>query len=713
MIRFTWFTVLFLAILTPIIVSAQSVPLEEIVVTATRRETQLMDTPISITALDGQSLDSLAVSSAHTLAGFVPNLTVSYVSDSTVVNIRGIEGNNFSAIGDPTVAFHVDGIYSARPRGAELTFFDIERVEVLRGPQGMLYGRNATAGSINVISRRPTDEFDASIDVLAGNESRVNSRGMINIPVSDNWAVRAAYIIDDRDGYNKHPNGFEGSDDSDRYGIRLQSLFQISDNASFLIGGDYEEEDGVGPQTSLAFNRDPREFVVNSQPFRQTKKYGIRGELVWELDTFTVTWLPSFRVDERIHLNDLDEGLGPSHFIADQESEQLSQEVRLTSNESRSDWDWLVGFYYFEEDVEDTRDILFDGVLIRPPDGVIDTFNFNAFRNPNAVTESVAVFANVDRQFTEQLEVVLGARYTDDSRESGRVSTAQLVLPNGMLGRLVRNFRNTFSVASDNFDFKVGLNFRPADGSLYYANVTTGYKQGGFNDDGTLYTPEEITAFELGLKQSLLDDRLQLSAAAFFQDYTDLQVFKIEAGPGGAPQSFIRNAAEAEISGLELEGLWAPIDPLRFNFSLGLLETEYKDFISAVNNRRPPPRLLQFDLSGNELTNAPAVNLNVGAEYTFELGQMGSLAAGINVLYEDEAFLDEFNVEREKKDSFTKTDIRLVYTGPNQRFWAQAYVDNIEDEDVRRSLASLPPAGNRYQYAPPRTYGLRIGYRTR
>lgn len=697
--------------------------IEEIIVTAERREASLQDTAIAVSVFNGDVIDQFGAQNIVTLANYIPNVTISRINNSLFINTRGVSSNDQTAIGDPSTAFHIDGTYITRTRGAASVFFDIDRIEFLRGPQGTLWGRNATAGSMNVITNKPKKEFEAVADLQVGDYSEIIARGAVNVPINDVFSARLAGYYNERDGYaNSGPLVSDDYDDADDTALRLHLLYEPSEALSFLLSGYYHKAEPVSVSNTLLdtlLNGNPRDAPVNTPGSLEQDDTQLSLEINWELGAAVLTSLTSFRTDDQEERRwDLDfTPTNTSIASFGEESEAFSQELRLTSVEPAWGWNWLLGLYYLDEDQDSTNVVLFDdflpnpmGPMFPPLDAIID------IRNDPIEAESIAAFGNFTRPLTETLEAVLGLRYTADekSQTGGQTTTAIIPAPPpiGPIMMPIVDLAYENEEDWDQFDWKLGLNWRPNDASLYYLSVATGYKSGQFNIDGSEVRPEEVTSYEFGAKNQLLDNTLQLNGTIFYMDYEDLQRQVFEVSPAGGVGAFTRNATEATIWGFEGEGIWAPIDPLRMHFTLAYLNTEYDDYLFTSQNPPVVGPITTVQLEGNTLPFSPEWTLNVGGQYTWDLSNLGALTAFVNFYWEDDFFTGDQNLRPEEfQESFTQTDARLTWDSPGRRISVEAFVRNIEDEDVIRNGFNIPPSGWKYILDPPRTYGMRFTVR--
>ena len=687
--------------------------LEEIVVTAEKRQATLQDTAISITAVTGDMMRRMGVRDISDLISMVPNMRVADSREDFIINVRGIQSNNTTEVGDPAVAVHIDGVYRPRPRGARALFFDTARVEVLRGPQGTIYGRNATAGNVNIITNKPVNEFDASAEVSYGNYDNISATGMINVPViDDRLMLRAAVLTNDRDGFNinnRAVKSIKNTNDADQFAARGHILARPTDDLSILVSANYQEIRGVGQSRAfINLIEDPgneRVFSLDSQNSIAIDVYGISTEINWQFGNMEMTYLGARQVDDmKNQLQDCDQTTPIGAFAIfsgdsvcefgpfSQDSQSWSHEFRVNSTDPDARIRWLGGLYYFDED-QDAH------LVFNPNPGGISL----VFDQHSTGSLTKAVFGQVDLSVTEQIELVGGIRYTDD--EKARYGETRTVIADFLVVGVSPNIGKTTSTSTD---WKAGINWHFSDDALYYFSAGTGYKAGGFSDGvGFPYLKEDVKSYEVGAKHTLLDGRLQLNTAVFYMDYTDLQVSSVGTGPNGLPGLFTNNAAAATNWGFELEGKVALVENALLDFALSYLDAEYDEFIT---DDPTIPGLTAEDLAGKDLTNSPNWTLNIGAEYQIDLGGMGTLTPRVNFYFNDDMYLREFNKPIDKQDSFTKTDIVVGYRHPGGSLYVEGYVNNLENEDVRSLMQSFPGHGLQFQLAEPRTYGVRFGY---
>jgi iron complex outermembrane recepter protein len=768
--------------------------IDELVVTAQKRAEKIQDIPIAITALDSALLERSGIRDAQGLTAVVPNVAVRPFNNSIIVSTRGISNENISNLGDASLAFHVNGVYVGRPRAASALFYDLERVELLRGPQGTLYGRNSTAGALNVITKRPdTSAIAGGADLSYGNYDAVTARGYINLPLSDSIALRASAYYAKHDGYAINnravppfplligpppvvagPNGLitatnaanlnipniKNGDDDNEVAGRLSLLIRPSDSFKWVITGQYQKTDEIGqvrsvintsgyvtvggpftgqlflPQQQDASN--PRVYSQNTQSAWEVESWDITSEISYELsDVIDLNMITGYRKDTSAIKVDAAGAENLSVVLSPGKAKQVSNELRLSSNGNGA-FKWLLGAYYFDEDQDDS---VFINNVGGGPFNVIGA-------NTYISSSSLAFFGQGTYSLTESLRFTAGARYTDDKKKrfgftvaAPGITAAPNPLPPGS------SYTNDQSWSR--FNWKAGIDYDITPNALLYASYSTGYRAGGFNNSSDVaYDPENIKAFEAGLKTDLLDRRLRFNLAGFHYDYQDLQV-TTPRELNGRIQAFTQNAASAKIWGAEIESIIRPSKNFSFDVAFGYLNTKFGDFLSIDNictaaGLTAPPQFLPgcvtlqrfntdgtpvllpvspapgaplgpvFDLQqvnykGNKLSNAPEFTVNVGANWTLFDNDAGSFTLRGALRLVGESYLSEYNRSPDRVASYAMSEARATYRSSNKAFLIEAFAQNIGNKTVPASI-SVTASGFGAAYLPPRTYGVRIGY---
>ena len=706
-----------------------SVEIEEVVVTAERREQTAQRTALAITALSSDQLEKQGVRTATDLSTVVPGIQIGAVGGSVEIAVRGIGSTNNTEVGDPAVAFNVDGVYMARPRSAAGLFFDLDRTEVLRGPQGTLYGRNATAGSLNVITKKPTAEREATAQVELGNFSLVRASGALNVPLSDKVMARGAFQISKRDGYTDNAPSNDYNDE-DAVALRLHVLFQPTDDFTLLLSGDYFRNDFAG-SASAALGQyspggDPYTYAISTPGQSLQKNYGFAAQADWKLPFGVLTYLGSVRKDV-VHTiagsgrnypygttrpaTRCEPTLGvvcnTTYF--DSNERQQTHELRLGN--AIGAFKWVGGLYYFDE----------------KNDVFANIFPAVAFIQPDTYADSKAVFAQGTYSFSDRLRGTVGLRYTRDHK--GRVGGTYVrldaggacTLPGGLNGSLSGTppgcllYANVADFSWESVDYKVGLEFDLTPTSLLYASTSTGYKAGGYGDGlppaNNKYDPEQLTAYEVGAKNRFLDNRAQLNLSAFYYDYQDFQVSAIGVVAGQASTVTV-NAPKATLYGAELEGLLLLTENDRIDGSVSYLHARYDDFVLATGDAFSPGRA---DYSGLTLAKSPEWTFNLGYQHSWRFANDGQLSVRLQTHYESSKNLDYHNFAVTRQGAYTKTDLMVTYDAPGGVWSLMAYGRNLEDEAVLVQASPDAQNANRFggtgAYAPPRLYGVQLSAR--
>jgi len=717
-----------------------------------------MDTPLAITALDGEMLQRQGVSDMAGLSNVIPNLTIGTegARDATYIAIRGVSQNERRNVDDATTPFFIDGATVPRMSGVAAYFYDVERIEVLRGPQGTLYGRNSTTGVVNLITKKPDFEgVHGDLELSAGNYNMFTSHGAVNVPLSDTVAARFAFTTNNRDGYFKNGPLIDDSNDAGDYGVRGHLLWNISDETSLLFTADYYAKDAAGANSlavpcpsdvvcdlGLNLRSSEGDIELNTQSFRDNSDTDFKIELNHSFENMDLTALTSWRKHERDYRSE--GGWGEvfngvpveSDVVEITESESISAEVRLTST-TDGPLQWILGAYMLDEEIN--GDFKFQPVFIGSP--FIGNHLNLQFNDRGLTIESKAVFANITYDLSDALTFRGGIRYTDDEKDKGGIFSADpevrrsgshmivgiLEQPGVFFGPSVRS--QVSNPGWTQTTFNVGLDWKINEDTMAYAKFSTGYKAGGFNrgsagpgSDGMtgnfvldVYDPEEVDAYEIGLKTSFADGRGRLSMAAFYNDYAN-KVESVVADIDGVPTNKAINATDVEIYGLEVEGSYLYSDQGgRVDFNWGYLDATYGDFPNL-----PDPVIAGgavFDVSGNTLANAPEFNWTL-SWVPIELNVMdGVLTPMVQIAYKSEYITRPHGLLNDQQDEFTRSNLSLHWESDNNGVYGELFVHNVEDELIQSASTCGGVAqggrsvGCSKMFQAPRTFGVRAGYR--
>jgi iron complex outermembrane recepter protein len=735
--------------------------LEEIVVTAQKRAENLQDTPIAVTALTGDVLQELNRDDIASVAAQTPSLTYAEAGGESQVYIRGVGSNLFSVGADPSVAINIDGVYLGRSNMGLTQFLDVERVEVLRGPQGTLYGRNATGGAINIYSRMPTDTLEGYGSLVVGNQSRREVNGAVSGPIADRWAFRVALRSLQDDGYTKDldPAGGSEIDDNDLKAGRGILRYQTDSLTAHLIA-EYSEFDsgntsikpiadglGLAASAGAVIPRSIHETRNNTPSFLEWQTGGVTLNAEWQLgESMSLTAIAAYRAwDSDFLFNTDGTEIEVTRTSQVYDTKQYSGELRLSGEQT---WGkWIVGAYYLDEDKFGALGLIragFTNTGTRPP-AIIPaaTFpprSFMIFGDNQG--DAYALFGQVDYALNDAWTITAGIRYSDESKDDNNWQVT--LLPDSELlglftpraiparpaapGALNR-------IASQSWDAwtpKVGIQWKPSDDQLYYFSYSKGFKSGGFNSfqpSNPPYNPEFIKSFELGAKTEWLDNRVRLNASAFHYDYTDLQVSAFLNS-----LTFTTNAAAATVKGVELELQALATDNFEIGASLGYVDATYDNFItpygscnaanvaldSRCTGRVGLPRLI--NASGNTLNNAPEFKGALSGRYTATLGNGGELSFFAQLAHTGKVYFNPDNSAALTQDAYTVFDARVGYRNESGSLSVALFGKNLGDEEYFHNIVQFTSTsdtvrdvfniGHALGYpAPGRQWGVELTYR--
>ncbi|QIB64922.1 TonB-dependent receptor [Kineobactrum salinum] len=692
--------------------------LEEIVVTAERRTSSLQDTSMAVSALTGEAMSNRGINDVEALAFAIPNMSFGESVGNARIAIRGIGFDNISVGNEGRVAFHMDGVYVGRPAAALGTLFDIERVEVLRGPQGTLYGRNATGGSINVVTRGPNSDLPGYIRARTGNYDLRELEAATSASLTDEVSGRVAVKVIERDGYGTNLVNGRQIDDERSRSIRGKLLITPTAALEVALTADYRRENdhnygyhflGAGsPErvpTGLLLGGevadDIRDVAVDTGPDNKRKMSGLAAQVTYSTGWGELVSVSAYRHTRYDTITDLDATSAPlTRYEQKEESDQYSQELRAQGDLGNSHW--LLGAYYYQEDLYGYSKVPIDRALV----GLPSLYVAGYFAGGDMETRAGAVFGQVDWNLTDTLSLTLGARYSVEEKRVDEDYQFDLLRPYSPGQALIPSATNRDKETWKDFGPRAVLTYEPDDNLRVYASVSQGFKSGGFNLGGLQepFDSETLTSYELGLKAHWWQHRLLTNFAIFHYDYEDLQVSKVQEAV-----IVIENAAKASLQGIEVEVSAILTDQLQIDFNLGLLDTEFDEF-STFDPARTSLGLL--DLAGNELTQAPRYTANLGVEYEWSAGA-GTVTARAEGHWFDEVYFTPFNTGNMRQDGGRRYNFFLNYRSEASGWHVGAFIRNLSNEDhlstalVGSVLTGSPALGG---VKPPRTYGVTIGY---
>jgi iron complex outermembrane recepter protein len=703
-----------------------SLALEEIVVTATKVAQDIGSTPAAITAITSDALGPGGIREVRDLAVSVPNLSV---GDQFGVNrtfIRGIGMTSIDLGADGAVAFLQDGAMIPRPSHQLAGFYDLERVEVLRGPQGTLYGRGATAGVVNMVTKKPTEDLDGYLNYTLGNYSATTVEGALGGPIAGEKVMgRISGKADKRDGYGRNLTTGKAVDNRDAYAVRGSLRFMPSDTLDIVLMADYFKEDDynyafhffgttVVPEDQLAHNLlggrtifdyyadrgravDQRNIVSDQDPINERDGTAVSAIIDWGFaDGWNLKSITAWRDFSRFLRDDLDgsdvDMFGQNNYIED--SESWSQDFTVSG--TAANIEWLMGANYFSEKMHGEVKVPLTnlGLVFGLP---ADFFNDgNYWQNGDVDVEAYGVFLQGRYSFTDAWALTLGARYNYEKREG----TGSFIFD--ALGVNVPTDREK---SWNKVTPKVLLEYKTGNDGLAYLQFTQGFKSGVINIGSLneVIDPEYVDAYEIGYKMPFAGDRASLRTAAFYYDYTDLQVGFVNE------QSVVEtvNAASAEIMGVEAELFARITEGLSAELSATWLDATYTEFVTGDYRQD----FEQVDLSGNYLQNAPKYTVRGALDYRRPVTATGSFVGRIEASYQDKVYFTEFNNSDAEQESYGLLNLLAGYEGGDGKWSVTGWVRNATDEFIySNNIITAPLYGSVRvgSLLPPRTYGLTL-----
>ena len=716
-----------------------------VTVTAQKRAQNLQDVPISINAYTGDTLEDLGISETSQLGELIPGLEISTSNgegSQTLIFLRGAGLSDFNTNNASPVGIYTDEVYVSSPALTAFQFFDTERVEVLKGPQGTLYGRNTTGGAIKFIANKPSDEFELDATASYGRFDTTTLDAAVSGPISDTVRARLALAKRDSDGFGTNLVDGSSTNGTDSFAYRGFIEADLSDDFSILAnihGANVDSQgaafrpvgttlDGVTPCSNemilaggcvdvLGYAAPADEYDGNYNPIQDIDLDSIGGYIQadWDIGNVTLTSITAYDDLERL-LPEESDGSPLQLFSAEfgVESQTFSQELRASGGSDNVNW--LAGLFYLTEDLDQDQTVdlfrelrAFTGGLSDPEGTVTGAPILFARVNNSQEIESTALFGQADFALTEKLTLTLGARYTDETREFS--ARGQLEDEIAFGAPIVLYDQKNLETSSDAFSWRVAADYQATDDALLYGSIARGFKSGGFNG-GFLsldpaealiqlqpFDPEFLTAYEVGIKSDWLDNRLRLNAAIFYNDFSDLQVFTL-VNTANLPLNILDNASGGEVVGLEFDITALPTDNLTLGLSGTFQDSELTNFVSNGG----------ADFSGNSIANTPETSITGLARYDHDLGSIGALSFQGSAAYKSEVFFSTENNPVIAQDGYTLVNLRAQFTPDAGRWHAAVFVENATDEFYVNNVVDLSDFGFLQQIlSPPQTYGIEIG----
>jgi iron complex outermembrane receptor protein len=701
--------------------------LEEVVVTAQKRAESMQEVPIAVTAVTGDAIADQNITNISGLQNAIPNVQINTFAnspDSAVFTIRGVGVNDADPYVGTTVSVVVDGVVVGVNTAALLSLFDIERVEILRGPQGTLFGANTTGGVINVVTKQPTGEFGGEAQVTAGNYGRMDANLAVNFPISENLAGKVSILHTGHDGFFK--NTLNGGDLGSRDITSLRGYLQYTADSydATLIGEYVRSRNGSQPGITFAepgmalqvpgYNdtgvlrhrrglspSSPDQNDRNTYSLTLTQNIGAGWGDIVAITNYREYDQDLYSDDDATELQLLQTRRQTDHY-------QFSQELRTTFDLNDSVQLLVGGFGFYQEYDLDQGGVL-DGFL--PGLGQPQT---QAQRN-----WSGSLFTQLYWDISERLRFQAGVRYSHEDTKA-RSTTANTFATDGGLASFDDPIiPGSLVVASgedswDNIGYKFGLDYQLSDASMLYGYYARGFKSGGFV--GRIIIPEDIgpfdteylDTFEVGLKSDLFDSRVRLNLAAFYNQYDDMQVTQNITLPSGANSASIVNAGEATSQGVELELTALATERLTLNLGLAYLDAKYDDYETLVSDGLGG--LVPVNFKGNNLMNSPRWSGNANATYEIPVGP-GTAKFFVQTTHSSPKYTAFTGLPQEKIGDITLVNANISWTPDDERWSIGLYGRNLTDKTYYGQILYLPGVVAFASVADPLEYGVDFKYR--
>lgn len=691
--------------------------LEEVVITAQRRAESLQEVPISVTVFDAEELREANIRILSDIATRTPGFAMGVFNfGQPQLYIRGIGSNADGAGSDSSVVVFMDEVYIGRATAANVELYDLDRFEVLRGPQGTLFGKNVIGGALNLVTTRPTDELSAKFELAAGNLGLLEAKGLVSGPLSDKVSGKFSFTTRERDGYvtsvdptiyGEEYGGFKTG------GIRGGLLIAASDTVEINFSADYswDRYDAAGhrvvgltegmliPTFQNRYNAaeyaDPyNTFSDMPDGYQDRNVWGLMGRVDWTTGGGTFTSITAYRgADYEFSEDHIGSGFATFPILVgqayiDETVDQFTQEFRFNRLDFDDKLNWTIGAYYLDEKIDRQEDSLIG--LGRPRPLPLDTsLQYNK-------TKSWSIFADATWSFTENWDLTLGGRYTDEKKNIRQIGI------DGAAGGVVENYDVTASQSWNNFTPRAILGWHINDDMFTYASYSEGFKSGGFEGlaatgigAATPFNPETASAYEVGFKSEWFDQHVRVNVALFKTDYQDLQVLERITTPED-PLGIVvtKNAGKAKIKGAELEfaSQWGGFS---FNGNYAYIDTETSEFGGPDDPR-----------NGKALRNSPPSSLYLVAAYNWVLSGGSNLNVRYDYRFQGKVYSDPLNVEGAAIPSYSLMDARIAWSPASGNWELAGWVQNIADEVYLLHAWPAQPFGFVTTVAPPRTWGV-------
>lgn len=667
----------------------------------------------TVNYFSGEELDAAGIRDTIDLQYKTPGLVFKTNSVLGQPYLRGVGSDIISAGSEPSVATFMDGVYMPRAYDSIVDFYDLERVEVLKGPQGVHLGRNVAAGAVSVHSKDPVPYQEGYADLRMGDFGMRQLRGAVNLPIDGSTlVVRLAGSMAKRDGYVDNIYLGSAADNEDYYALRGKLLYRPTEHFSALLSAEHHQEDstrGLAAHPDANAGNpgfvyggvildDPRQVTSNVVPGLDATSNRYNVKLKWNRDDLELVSISAYQRHEAALALDLDStNLDYSANYPSGESSVVTQEFRLSSQPQARPLSWTTGIFSLRERADQMLDVRLPLVgLSNVPYGVVDTHSY-------------AVFGQLGYRLSQAWRIKAGVRHSRDQRELDLVQT--ITDPLGILGPagtsvLRQNEEKDWQATTP----ELGLEYAPAKTQLYYLTASRGYKAGGYNTSAIqpAFDPEFLWAYETGMKMTFPQQSLRTNVAVFHYDYDDMQLDTLPVGAPTGTYPIVINAAKATIEGADIDVLYSPVRNLDLSLGATTLFNAHFDQFIAVDPNNPATNP---DRSGKRLPQAPNLSLNLGADYAWQANG-GRLTLSGQYRYQSMAYYSPHQDAAVSQDSYRLVDAALSFEPTHGDWYAELYGRNLTDELYAQNVIRNDQLmGTLRIWGAPRMFGMRGGYR--
>ena len=705
--------------------------LEEVIVTAQKRDQSLQDVPISVQAFSSETIREIGANVVSDLQHIAPSFQMGGLGGGSQQHfgIRGVVDYGRNVGVDSRMGVYIDGVFQGRSYSADQPLIGLETVEVLRGPQGTLFGKNTVSGAINLTTKTPTETTEGEFQVEYGNEGYVRASAYLSGQVSQNFFASASVARDENDGFFKNLALNKDTGSYERTSWRTKFLWNLSDAMDVTLatdGSDYQSKDVV------ATRREEPAFTTTQgyESNEDTSFWGSSLTIDYAMGDYQISSITAIR--EGDYKTEHDDDLLPLDIqisYRGEDTEQFSQEIRLISPKNDK-YDWVAGVYYYDSTAKSNNSSCFGvdlyNVVIAPLAPFAAALTGCTYVPSKITSEMSAVYFHGNYRFNEQLELTAGLRYTSEDKgvaweqysEVADPATAAVLqgatglpltqAPGALFGAI--NYDRLVDDRSENdVSPTVGLNYFASDNVMLYAKYSGAFKSGGYNSEFMLagleyfeYDDETVDSYELGLKSTLLDGKLRLNATIYRSEFDDYQVFQFLTNASGATSLQLTNAGQVTSEGYEFEATYLPTANLRLTLNTAYVDASYDRF------ENPVPGEASF--TGNKLPYAPEFKLYAGVQYSVPMGEQGNMIFNLDYSQMDDQFSDPSNSAVDTIDSYDLWNARVAWT-PSDESWELAlWGKNLADEEYNAINNDNFLGTPRTVWGAPRLYGLSFTY---